>query len=1045
MQLTRDKIQRMVEGRAGSSGGGSSVIGVTEQRVMEILQDYETVADLETTLQNYVTNDALSQTLSSYVTNTALATTLQNYVTNTSLANTLASYGTKEWIDDNYLSLSFFNALFEARTAEGEAVVPNDGDVSTIESIKAMFGFWTAQYVSALGQGPDGGSGGGSRINPVDMDNLTPSSTFAAGDAIAFNGVIYRATTATDNLPIPLVVSGNNFVVNEYKGYKAYVRGSEVMQAGWQVWLDTGLNYWIEKHEDRISQAERDIQILYSMSGGSGGGGGGSIDPNLMWELLATPSTEQINTTHLTSALNPYASKDYISAQGFATQAWVSANFNNYSLPLATSSVRGGVKIGFTTDAGNRNYAVELSSEKMYVNVPWTDTDTWRPVQDNLTSTSATDSLSANQGRLLANGSARDSTKLPLAGGTITGALTVNGLLTAAGGFVLSSFLKVGEIYIGYDSTNDALEIYKIDAESGTHAAANVYSLGGISALGMTSGGGGGGGGGGGTSLFPVDESSIAPSRAYSVNDIFALNGVIYRCTSATANTPLTMVVSGNNFVVNEYKGYKAYVVSGSAIQSGWELWLDTGVNYWIEKHEDRISENKRSIIALQNASSSYATMQWVRDQRYTTEAFIRSQGFLTSANLADYVTNASLATTLQSYVTNTALSNALSSYATQAWVSANFNNYSLPLATSSVRGGVKIGFTTDAGNRNYAVQLSSEKMYVNVPWTDTNTWRPVQDNLTSTSATDSLSANQGRLLANGSARDSTKLPLAGGTMTGKLNLLASQYDYVTNPNSYGLGCNNSDIVGVNGIFTNDLSEGYTEGLNFARSNGNWDTFRAADGTFYLEYNSGSQLAYFNTDGLYLKSGWLRTYGATGWYSQSYGGGWYMEDTTWIRSYGSKYVWIDTYLCAQHISAGTSGTYSNYALYVSGVGYFSTGVYSAGYVTALSDERHKDIESNIDLSVESIASMPAVRFRWNDREDKNLHVGTIAQAWQKLLPEVVDIGDDEDKTLSMDYGVAAIVATIITARQVSDHEKRITELEKENAALKKELEQIKTA
>lgn len=51
----------------------------------------------------------------------------------------------------------------------------------------------------------------------------------------------------------------------------------------------------------------------------------------------------------------------------------------------------------------------------------------------------------------------------------------------------------------------------------------------------------------------------------------------------------------------------------------------------------------------------------------------------------------------------------------------------------------------------------------------DTNTWRGIQNNLTSTSTTDSLSANQGRLLANGSARDSTKLPLAGGTCTGKV------------------------------------------------------------------------------------------------------------------------------------------------------------------------------------------------------------------------------------------------------------------------------------
>lgn len=40
--------------------------------------------------------------------------------------------------------------------------------------------------------------------------------------------------------------------------------------------------------------------------------------------------------------------------------------------------------------------------------------------------------------------------------------------------------------------------------------------------------------------------------------------------------------------------------------------------------------------------------------------------------------------------------------------------------ATSSVLGLVKIGYTTTA--KNYAVQLSSGQMYVNVPWADTNT-----------------------------------------------------------------------------------------------------------------------------------------------------------------------------------------------------------------------------------------------------------------------------------------------------------------------------------
>lgn len=42
---------------------------------------------------------------------------------------------------------------------------------------------------------------------------------------------------------------------------------------------------------------------------------------------------------------------------------------------------------------------------------------------------------------------------------------------------------------------------------------------------------------------------------------------------------------------------------------------------------------------------------------------------------------------------------------------------YTLPVASSTTRGGVKIGYTTSASDRNYAIQLSSEKMFVNVPW----------------------------------------------------------------------------------------------------------------------------------------------------------------------------------------------------------------------------------------------------------------------------------------------------------------------------------------
>lgn len=45
-----------------------------------------------------------------------------------------------------------------------------------------------------------------------------------------------------------------------------------------------------------------------------------------------------------------------------------------YELPLASNSIRGGIKLGFTQT--NKKYPVKVENEKAYVEVPWTDTDT---------------------------------------------------------------------------------------------------------------------------------------------------------------------------------------------------------------------------------------------------------------------------------------------------------------------------------------------------------------------------------------------------------------------------------------------------------------------------------------------------------------------------------------------------------------------------------------------------------------------------------------------------------------------------------------------
>lgn len=90
--------------------------------------------------------------------------------------------------------------------------------------------------------------------------------------------------------------------------------------------------------------------------------------------------------------------------------------------------------------------------------------------------------------------------------------------------------------------------------------------------------------------------------------------------------------------------------------------------------------------------------------------------------------------------------------------------------------------------------------------------------------------------------------------------------------------------------------------------------------------------------------------------------------------------------------------------------------YSVGGVSALSDVRHKEVLSNVTLSVEDIAQMQAIKFKWKDRKDEKVHAGAIAQEWKEKLPEVVS--ETADGTLTLDYGAAALICAIKCAEEI---------------------------
>ena len=103
---------------------------------------------------------------------------------------------------------------------------------------------------------------------------------------------------------------------------------------------------------------------------------------------------------------------------------------------------------------------------------------------------------------------------------------------------------------------------------------------------------------------------------------------------------------------------------------------------------------------------------------------------------------------------------------------------------------------------------------------------------------------------------------------------------------------------------------------------------------------------------------------------------------------------------------------------------------SNGYVTALSDARYKTIVGDVDITVEQIASLPTILYKRNDLHDDTIFAGSIAQEWQKVLPQVVMTSNDYLGTLSIAHGVGASIFVIVTARKVVNLEKRIERLEK---------------
>ena len=184
-------------------------------------------------------------------------------------------------------------------------------------------------------------------------------------------------------------------------------------------------------------------------------------------------------------------------------------------------------------------------------------------------------------------------------------------------------------------------------------------------------------------------------------------------------------------------------------------------------------------------------------------------------------------------------------------------------------------------------------------------------------------------------------------------------------------------------------------------------------------------------------SNWYRSYGTSGWYSQTYGGGIYMTDSTWVRVYNNKNFWSAGEIQAGSVLRAGGGENridpSNWDKIIlcangsnTGGGYFYyNGNNSYG---TISDKRiKKNIESiNETTAIDFVKKLNPVTFEYNNNPDAGKVCGFVAQevlaaasleAYKNIVPNHQSYKENDSECPYLGVSDHAITPSIIKTIQ----------------------------
>lgn len=798
-------------------------------------------------------------------------------------------------------------------------------------------------------------------------------------------------------------------------------------------------------------------------------GAGSSFDENAMWSALSGSSDNQINKSHLTTALDGYATQNWV-IENYATKSELSAVSNKLSDFLEGSDADTIINkwkeleafLSGMAETDNLAEILETKADKKYVDSTFVTLATKQTITGEKTFSSVLNTAAIKASGAITAPSLAVSDWVTIAGIKLRkledGALMLEGNLALTG--ALTMYASNGQgfdtIYDGLPIDNDTIYWQEVDGSRVLKARE-----------------------GSGSSF---DKSAMWTALAGSTTE--QINKT--HLTTALTGYATESWVSGKNYAVKATTlagygitdGINAVSVTGTgnavtaASISGHTLTLTKGSTFSLSGHKHAwsdITSGKPSTLSGYGITDGVNSVSVTGTGNAITSASISGHKLtLTKGNTFVLLKERNINTTNKGLwdidktnggancwnnPVNTALQLQNNNNALAIIIDGNENgrmaniqvgheniNYAAnvgALYLNRLGGDVYIGTTLAAtinSNVASATKLQNTRYLWGVAFDGT---KNIEGTLTIYSdntfdvGTDACNFNNvyARVVRNTKARDMVISQDASAGLV--LRTSATNRIYITSNGYVGINKNNpSFALDVSGYIRADLAHlGAIETNTYGT--GEWtDTNMLANATIKsVAYGAVSK------NSAHCHIGWKDVISGVG-YSTYYAIGSARENSNW----GSLYFAVGN---------NDAGTSAGCKLYLRGYGQaelIGNLLVTGGTTFYESDQRAKNIIGLVYLSLMQISEAPTIRFRWNGwhtKDDGRNHVGGIAQYIQGILPEAII---NSDKSLSMDYATVAYTFAVHTARHLLTYEsrtdKKIKKLESRVKYLEKQLKKL---